>query len=76
MQFCEIRYSRIIAPFVDIPMFYIKFLTMQMHAGAVWVVRLYGDNLRGLSSRTDAQTIQKLTPVYILHQSELPRLIP
>ena len=59
--------KQFIAPLSDIPMFYIKYLTMhkvQMHAVAIRQL-LYGlctgDNplakARGLSSRTYAQTI-------------------
>ena len=59
-----------IAPLSDVPMFYIKYLTMHkvhMHAGAIMQL-LYGlgvctednplDKGRELSSRTYAQTVQ------------------
>ena len=55
----------LMAPFIDIPMFYIKYLTMhnvQMHSGAIRKL-LHGlanslAKARGLSPRKDAQTIQ------------------
>ena len=67
----KLQISHIIAPLSDIPMFYIKYLTMQkvhMHACwcekavIVWLCVCTGDNplakARGLSSCTYAQTIQ------------------